>query len=750
MEDDKIIEFNAKIEHVVFFNDSWGVIKITTDTNLPHSKVHEDYDIETNKLIFNYSTTLTGKCPTPDVGAIWNVKAHYFFNQKYKDQYIIDSVSFSQPKTVEDVRAYLESILTFKQAETLLSIYPNIVQDIIDGKDSVDLSLLSGFGQITYDRAKEKIIENFAISDILSLLIPLGISFSKIKALLGGEPNPQILKEKLMANPYALSKIDGITFKTVDKIAIQLNPSLKKSESRLISFIDYYMEMIANDSGHTWVKLGDIRNGILNDVPEIEEYLDGFIVKETEHSKMLHIDGEGDDMKIGLRKLYEAEKIIWEKLIALDLSSPLEFTPEAIENGIKNSQEKLGFVYSDEQIEIIKKIMTNNFSIITGKAGTGKTTIARGVLDICNEMGYSISLASLSAKAAIRSQEVTGYTATTIHRLLGAGKEKGREFSFNEYMKLPCDVLMIDESSMVNTHLFMSVLKAVDTTKTKVIFVGDFKQLSPISAGNTFHDLITTEKYSFLINELTKIQRQAEDSAIIVDANKIREGVSPIGVKESRIVHGKSNDLYYVFKSDKESVFTTAISSYISSVKKKGVENVVILSPRRKKGALNSSYEINREVQKQINEENKDVKFVHGDIEFWMNDRVIHTKNNYEKNIFNGEVGTVIGVGAKEISVQYTDKVIIYNHTDIKELDLAYCISVHKSQGSEYSDVIIVLDNSHFMLLSNQLLYTALTRAQKRCLIVSQPFAFDKALEEDKSQRQTWTSVGEFTDGLPF
>jgi exodeoxyribonuclease V alpha subunit len=750
MADNDIIEFRAKIEHIVYFNDSWGVIKISTDTMLPHSAIHENYDVETNKLTFDYATTLTGKMPSPEVGQTWDVKAHYFFNQKYKHQYVIDSVSFSQPKTVEDVKSYLESVLTIRQAETLLGVYPNIVEEVIAGTDNVDLSLLSGFGQFTWDRAKDKIIENFAISDILSLLIPLGISFSKIKTLLGGEPNPQILKEKLLANPYALSKIDGITFKTVDKIAIQLNPSLKKSESRLISFIDYFMEMVSNDSGHTWVRLADIRNGILNDVPEIEEYLDVFIAKETENSKMLHVDGEGDEMKIGLKKLYNAEKLIWEKLIQLDLSVSLNFTPEAIENGLESSQAKLGFSYSDEQMEIIKKIMTNNFSIITGKAGTGKTTIARGVLDICNEMGYSIALASLSAKAAIRSQEVTGYTATTIHRLLGAGKEKGAEFSFNEERKLPCDVLMIDESSMVNTHLFMSILKAVNTAKTKVIFVGDFKQLSPISAGNTFHDLITTDKYSFLINELTKIQRQAEDSAIIVDANKIREGLSPIGVKESRIVHGKNNDLYYVFKSDIESVFTTAISSYISSVKMKGVENVVILSPRRKKGVLNSSYEINREVQKQINESNKDVKFVHGDIEFWLNDRVIHTKNNYDKNIFNGEVGTVISVGAKEVLVQYTDKVIVYNHTDIKELDLAYCISVHKSQGSEYSDVIIVLDNSHFVLLSNQLLYTALTRAQKRCLIVAQPFAFDKALEEDKSKRQTWTEIGEFTDGLPF
>lgn len=733
------ITFKAKILHVVYFKDSFGVISVSTEEALPSSKLREAYDFVTNTTSVYYTTTLTGKMPTPEVGQVWDVTAHHVFNQKYKDQYVVDKISFSAPKTVEDTKAYLESILTVRQAETLLSVYPNIVQDIIDGNDKVDLNLLAGFGQITYDRAKDKIVENFAISDILSLLIPLGISFSKVKALLNGESNPQILKEQIIENPYALSRLDGISFKTVDKIATQLNPSLKKSKKRLISFLDYYLTNVSNDDGHTWVSLEDIRNGVINQIPEVEEFLDEVISEEKENPELLHIEDE----KIGLKYLYEAEKLIWDKLVELDKSVPLVVSEEAIENGIRKSEEKFGFLYTDEQKYIVKEIMTNNFSIVTGCAGTGKTTITRGVLDVLSEMGYIIFLASLSAKASIRSQEVTGYPATTIHRMLGAGKGKGREFQYDKDLKLPCDVLILEECSMTNTMLFKSVLQAVDTTRTKVIFVGDFKQLSPISAGNTFHDLITTDKYNFMINELTKIQRQAEDSAIIVDGNKIRQGIDPVGKKEPKISHGKNKDLYYVFKSDKSSIFHMAVASYLDSVKLKGIENVVVLSPR-KNNTLNSTFELNKKIQSEINSENKDVKFVHGDKNFWLRDRVIHTKNNYEKNIFNGEVGTITQLDEKQITVEYPEKTIVYTHDDINELDLAYCLTIHKMQGSQIKDVIIVLDNSHFMLLSNQLLYTAITRTIERCLIISNPYAFDKALEEDKTKRNTFSREGAF------
>jgi len=736
------ISFKAKIEYVVYFKDTFGVVAVSTTQDIPFSKMKEDYDMDTNTITVKYTTTITGKMQEPKIGQTWDVVAHHVYNPKYKDQYQIDSINFAIPTTVADTRGYLESILTQNQADTLLETYPNIVQDVIDGKENVDLNLLKGFGEKTWEKTKDKIIENFAIADILAILIPLGISFKKIQKLLEFEGgNTQSLKETLVKNPYVLSKIDGISFKVVDKIATQMNPSLKESEERLVAFLMYHLENVGNESGNTWTTFSDIKSEVISTVPEVEKFLKIFIEKERENPTFLHIEIVEDEEKIGLKYFYEAEKYIIEKLLELNNSTPLEVSEESIASGIKKSEDKLGFSFTEEQVSAIRDITTNNFSILTSMAGCGKTTITRGILEIYREMGYSISLATLSAKAAIRSQEVTGHTATTIHRLLGSN---GSYFTYNEGNNLECDFLILDECSMINTLLFKSVLKSINIEKTKLLFVGDFKQLSPISAGNTFYDLINNKSYSFMIKELTKIQRQAESSAIITDANKIREGINPVEKKEPKIIHGEKKDLYYIFNSDKASIFSIAVSSYISSIKQKGIENVVILSPR-KKGTLNSTYELNKEIQKRINSENENVKFIHGDKVFWLNDRVLHLKNNYLKNVFNGEIGTIVYIDSETVKVQYLDKQISYTHEDINELDLGYSLTIHKVQGGQFDDVIIVLDNSHFMLLSNQLLYTAITRSKERCLLISQPFAFDKALEENKTIKKTWTREGEFS-----
>lgn len=741
----KIVEFTGKIYGNPRFydsNSSFGVVVISTQDDVPYAKKTLDYDINSNDTQETRTIVVAGKIPEPDMDAIYKIRGVHKFVEKFKQhQYEIISMISVAPKSVDDCKTYLQSLCTEKQVEVMLNVYPNIVQDIIDGKDDyVDLGLLNGIGDVTWEKIKDKVISNFAIADVINLLVPLGISFNKLKKLLDDEPNPQILKEKLLRNPYKITEISGITFKTADKIATQLNTNFKNSEERLISFVKYFLEEIGNSSGDTYISIEKIRDEVIENVPEVEKYLNEYIQKEIENPKFLHIE----DDKIGLKYFYDSEKLIIEILNEINNSVPLEVTEEAIQIGIKKAQEKLGFLFTDEQLDAIKNTTKNNFSILTSKSGCGKTSITRGILDVYNEMGYTIYIAALAAKAAIRSQEVTGYSSSTIHRMLGS---KGTSFDYNEDNKLECDVLILEECSMINTILFKDVLKAIDTERTKVIFVGDYMQLSPLSCGNTFYDLINNNSYNFMIQKLTKIQRQAMNSAIIVDGNKIRDGISPIEEKLPRIVHGVNNDLYYLFKSDAESIFNTAISSYISSAKQKGIENVVILSPR-KKGTLNSTAEMNKEIQMRINSENENIKFVHGDKSFWLNDRVINIKNNYKKSIFNGEIGTIIDITNKEVTVEFLGRNVIYTHTDIDELDLAYCLTIHKVQGSEYSDVIIVLDNSHFMLLSNQLIYTAVTRSKERCLIISTPYAFDKGLEENKTQRNTWTKEGFITSNI--
>jgi exodeoxyribonuclease V alpha subunit len=730
------ITFKAKIEKVVFYSDSsaWGCLSVSTDQDIPYSKQYEDYDIETNLTTQKYITTIVGKVPHPEIGMVFDIIGHHTYNQKYKqNQYEIESIFSTAPKTVADQSAYLQSLLTKNQADVLLEYYPNIVQDIIDGVDNVDLSLLKGIGQITYDKIKEKVIGNFAISDIVSLLIPLGISFKKIQKLLDGERNPEILRQRIISNPYRISEIDGISFKVADKIATQLNPKLKESEERLVAFIQYFLSDIGENQGHTYITKDELRNGIIENVTECERFLDNWILKESLENegkgKIVHVENE----KVGLKRYWDSEIFIWNKIIELDKTEPLLVTEENINNGIRIAEEQLGFTLTEEQKEVVINMTKSNFALSTGKSGTGKTTTARALLNIYKDAGYSVVVAAFSAKAARRATEATGVIGFTLHKLLGIGGE-------SEDAPIPFDFLFVDENSMNPLHLMKHIFEQVGKKNLKIVLCGDSKQINPLGVGNIFSDLL--EKDCFNKNVLTKIQRQAADSGIIVDGNQIRDGIDPVINKEPRVIHGNKKDLIYVFKNDKEEIFRLAVSSYVKSFREKGIGNTVLLVPFKSKG-LNSTKEFNKIIQKEINSENQSIQFNHGDLSFWLNDYVIHLKNNYEKGVMNGSSGIVKLVESNRIVVDFDGEDIEYTHDDIGELGLAYALTTHKFQGSETKDVIVVMDGSHWILLSNSWLYTSMTRSRERCLIITDTNAYNRCMQEDKSQRSTWMKLFE-------
>lgn len=733
------ISFKAKIEYVVYFKDTFGVVAVSTTQDIPFSKMKEDYDMDTNTITVKYTTTITGKMQEPKIGQTWDVIAHHVYNPKYKDQYQIDSINFAIPTTVADTRGYLESILTQNQADTLLETYPNIVQDVIDGKENVDLNLLKGFGEKTWEKTKDKIIENFAIADILAILIPLGISFKKIQKLLEFEGgNTQSLKETLVKNPYVLSKIDGISFKVVDKIATQMNPSLKESEERLVAFLDYYFEKLGNDKGNTWTSKENIKSEVINEVPEVEKFLDALIEKEIEKPKLLFIQEE----KIGLKRFHDDEMFIWDKAHELSKTEPLPVTQQNIDDGIRIAEEFQGFQFTEEQKEVIINMTKNNFSLEVGKSGTGKTTTARGLLNIYKCAGYSVRVAAFSAKAAKRATEATGFEGGTLHRLLGIGQFRGKSSEEEDGEDNIPDVLFTDENSMNPLFLMKEIFKLVTPDrKIKIILCGDNKQIVPLGVGNVFSDLL--EKDCFNKNVLTKIQRQAAKSGMILDGNLIRDGIDPIDVKETRIVHGENKDLIYLFRSVKDDIFRIAVSSYMKSVKEKGVGNTVLLAPFKTKG-LNCTHNFNKTIQQELNSENKDIKFVHGDMEFWMGDFVINIKNNYEKDIMNGSLGFVVGVEASKIFVDFEGQKVEYTHEDINELSLAHCLTPHKFQGSQSLDAIVVMDSTHYVLLNSSWLYTAMTRPRERCLIITDGFAYNRCMKEDATIRDTWLKLKEF------
>ena len=682
---------------------------------------------------------LSGNMQHLYIGSEYKVTATLTYNQKYKSyQYTPSIVSAITPKTVDQQKRFLESIVTPKQADTILEIYPEIVDDVINNREEVDLSKLHGIGEFTWDNIKEKILNNYIISDILILLQPLGVSYNMIKKLLAQEPNPSLLKMKLIDNPYIMTRIKGIGFKTVDALALKLNPEIKISAKRTYAFIYYYFHSIGESNGHTWVNISTLDNAVRDNIYECIDVYDSIITSERASNKILYFE----DDNVGLLNYYELESSIFEILQSLNgFDKVWEFD---VNNGIADAEKQQGFQLTDEQREIVRRATESNVVIISGKAGVGKTTISRALLKIYSNAGYSIAACALSAKAAQRITEATGYPATTIHRLLGA---QGMKFTYNHECPLQKDVILIDESSMINSRIFFDLLSAI-REGSRVIMCGDNRQLPPIGYGNIFSDLIDKDDI-FNVNQLTTVLRQAEKSGILSDANKIRDGIYPIKHPELKIVSGEMEDMIYMFRDNREALQNIAVKTYLKSIEQDNLDDVVIITPR-KKDCANSTFELNRMIQDVLLPQS-DQSMQFGKKIFKVGAKVIQRVNNYDKNIFNGEIGYITKIweerrGKEKIAkfeVEYklndTIKIIQYTRNELEQLDLAYALTVHLAQGSGYNTVIAIIDNTHYSLLDTCLLYTAITRAKKRCLLLAEPSAFKKCICNNKGvSRQTW------------
>lgn len=684
---------------------------------------------------------LVGNMQQLYLGSEYEVIATLDYNAKYKSyQYKPKIITSVAPKGSEQQRMFLSSILTDKQTDTLLEKYPNIVEEIINGTDNVDVKVLKGIGEHTYQSIKEKVLNNYIISDILILLQPLGVKYPTIKRMLMGEPNPVLLKEKLIDNPYIMMDFRGFGFKTVDGLALKLNADIRLSAKRTYAFIKHYLKEVGNNQGHAWVGIETLENAVRDNIPECLDVYSAIVQSEKERENILHFDRD----KVGLKEYFKLEKDTFDILKNIQSFPALEVNEEDIKNGIEQAEKEQGFTLTEEQRAIVLNSLNDNVCIIVGFAGTGKTTISRALLNIYKHANYSISCCALSAKAAQRITEATGFDSSTIHRLLGFSP-KG--FVYNHQNPLSADVVLVDEGSMINSYVFYALLNAIKEG-AKVIICGDNKQLPPIGCGNIFGDLLTKTDY-FSISRLTKVLRQAEKSGILMDANKIRSGQYPIEQPELKIVNGELQDMTYMFRDTREGLRNIAIKTYLKAIEQDGMDEVVIITPR-KEHCENSSLGINKRIV-DILADKKGRCMKLGQREYYVGSKVMQTDNNYEKNVFNGEIGYITDIrdvqDNKEKNVQFTVefrlndqvKTVIYNRNELEQLDLAYAMTVHKSQGSGYKTVIIITDMTHYTLLDTCLLYTAITRAKKRCLLLSESSAFKMCMSNNKSKsRQTW------------
>lgn len=421
-------------------DSSYGVFVFHTKDDIPK---YDDVPENTfNSDLYAKNTkmsVLAGNMQQLYLGVEYEVTATLEYNAKYKSyQYKPKIVTATKPKSEQQQKCFLKSVVSEKQAETLLEHYPNIVQDIVAGNDNIDVSILKGIGDKTYAKIKEKVLDNYVISDILVLLQPLGVTFSKIKKLISNEPNPSLLKEKLINNPYIMLEIKGFGFKTVDQLALKLNPEIKVSSKRTYAFINYFFSDMGNNQGHTWTTVDNLECAIRDNINECMETFHKIIDSEREIEKVLHFEGD----KVGLLRYYENEKNIFNILNSLQSYKSLKVSKKDIDDGILQSEKDQGFPLTEEQKELVIKSMNHNVVVITGSAGTGKTSVSRAILNVYKKANYSISCCALSAMAAQRIIEATGFQASTIHRLLGYNSTG---FIYNYENPLDCDVLFVDE-----------------------------------------------------------------------------------------------------------------------------------------------------------------------------------------------------------------------------------------------------------------------------------------------------------------
>lgn len=758
----KIFEFEMKPIRELYYNEQnfYSISVIELDEELPGT--------EKDKINNKYTTKLVGRSVPLSTSSKYKVTAKFIFNEKYGYQYEIVSikpiVSEESQSTLNN--SYLQAIITPNQYETLNNAYPNIVQNLLDDPNfEPDYTKLKGIKQKSWEKIREKILKYQQIGDILALLVPLGVSSNMIDKLVSYEPNVDILKTKLKSNPYEFTRIQGFGFLTVDKLALKINPDLATSSFRVAACTRHVLEEEAMN-GYLWVSIQDFGKDFCKIIPpgapefnECFKHVKDLIQVEREltkdnNSTLLHVV---DDV-IGLQKYYNIEESIWKYLKRLNNTTnyePNRSLEEAIEetnNYFSTADRRVEL--TDEQISAIKSTIENKVVIITANAGAGKTVCIKGILNLFRN--YNVATAALSGKAARRIEEATGVPSNTIHRLLEWQVDGG--FARNEDNPLNVDLIILDECSMIDDVLLLNLLKAMPA-EAKLVLVFDDAQLSPIGAGSPAKDLLSS---NLCINRLTKIHRQAESSGIKLDANKIRKNQDIFTDEDidydefgnrfitSPVIHGTDKDMeiymYTDSKMSQDKIFQQAYDLYFDLLRENdgNVDKVTIVVP--KKDGVNSTRNFNNRIQERllgrepselVIKESDDGKYK----VFKKGARVIQRNvNDYERNVMNGEIGIIENISEKFCTLNFDngEKIVQMPKPLMRNMELAYAITVHSMQGSECENVIAILDNSHYILLDCALFYTAVTRAQKKCYLLMQPSAYKNALLKNKTERRTY------------
>jgi exodeoxyribonuclease V alpha subunit len=651
---------------------------------------------------------------------------------KYGLGYEVISIYEDELSTKDEQHKFLQAFVTEKQLASIIEVYPteNIIELI--EKDEFEYEKINGIGETTYLKIKEKILSNKDLQNVYVTLQDYGLTHKMIRKLSEHYSSSQILLEKIQKNPYILAdEVNGIGFKKADLIA--LSKGIKKdSRYRLYAGLKYILSEQAT-KGHVYVNKTVVRKQMQENLGVKLSIIDDFFLSLNEL--------DSDDIYITENKFALMQNYLNEVTIAMDVKRLSEHSNEIIINRIEEKiseiEIKQGFDFTGEQREAIFLALETNVLLINGKAGTGKTSLIKGIVNILKETkeDFSYHTVALSGKASHRIKESTGLESSTIHRFLGTDPKNFKRFIHNRQNQIDVDLLIIDEASMLNAFLFAKILEALKNG-TKVVVTGDYSQLEPIGAGNVFYDLCNSENVKRI--ELTTVHRQAKKSGILSIANEIREGISSFNEKDYKKRDlGELEDLHFYPSDNAEKVLQTIIG--IANVYKKRNMDILkfqVITPMKQRGKL-CTFELNKALQDIFNPATPDQQKVkRGKNEFREKDKVIHNGNNYNTGVLNGTIGIIerINEANESITINFeTVGNVEIGFSKLKDIDLSYALTVHRTQGSQFENCIVALDYSSYIMLSRQLIYTAITRSINHCFLVCELKALLQAIKTDKS-----------------
>lgn len=703
-----------------------------TIDKIVYHNTENGFTIFTLSIKANEKITVKGYLPHLNPGELVHIQGSWIIHPKFGKQFQAEQCSSKVPDSIVGLTKYLASGLIKGigpvYAQKLVDAFGTQVLTIIDTQPE-KLALVPGIGQKRIEAIMKGWIEQKEISHIMVFLQDKGISTTyatKIYKKYGARAI-----EIVTENPYRLADdIWGIGFKIADQIAQKMGFEFN-SLKRITAGVIYSLSQNSNE-GHLYCLLDALKEQTiklleLTACDDIASKLKMALHNLYNNEKIVLISPKTHQHFVALAQHYYAERGAGVKLLYLQKQpSHTVFNIDAIYNSLRFADGDNQTAFNDDQQKAILNCFSHKISIITGGPGTGKTTVIKKLITILEEYKVSYKLTAPTGRAAKRMSESTHRYAETIHRLLEFDMSI-MGFGRNESNALVTDFLIIDEASMIDIFLANNILKAVPY-HAHIVFIGDIDQLPSVGAGNFLKDMIQSNVIPCM--QLTQIFRQAQDSMIIRNAHRVNKGEFPQSFDE----HSK-RDFFFIKEDNPENIETHLKKILFSGLKKFNIspQDAVVLVPMNKGSA--GTQLLNYSMQRMLNGQETDLSVHYAGTQFKIHDRVMQLRNNYDKLVFNGDVGTITNVdhNDKKILINFYDKIVEYEFCELDELTLAYAITIHKSQGSEYSAAIIPLFMQHFTLLQRNLLYTAITRAKKLCIIIGQSKAIGMAVKNHKN-----------------